>query len=150
MAIQKAKAEPAEAQKRAKNCKEARFNKWASLLMFGMGLVLLCGELRLWQSKPSLHLGFGIISAGGFMLAGAFLRADAKKTLRRGGEKPESFGYQIALFVVAMSRFFGEGILPLSFLPWLLLVWGGVTLAMFAWLTLRLRRIRRTRNKGTQ
>ena len=139
------KNKPTEGQKRAKNRKEAQWNQWASLFIFAMGLLFLCFTLRSWQSKPSLSVGFEVLSACGFLLAGAFLRAEAKETLRRNGEKHDSVGYQVSYLLAFLCHLFGEGKFPLAFLPWLLSFWAAATLAVFAWLTLRLRTIRRTK-----
>ena len=151
MAIQKAKAEQAEAQKRAKNCKEARRNRWFRLVLFTAGLVFLCHALVEWLTAPRLPVFFDLSFACGYLLAGAFLRADSQKTLR--GIMPSSVGAQLSLMLAHLSfagKLLADGHGPFATYPVLFLF---PALALFivaimglgGWMT----HLWNTRNKGT-
>ena len=141
------KPKPADGQKRAKNIKEARRNVWLGLVFFTIALFMLCVEVRFWQSKPTTSLALDLLFTCALVLVGAFMRADAKETLRRGGEKYESFGSQLSM-MLAMAGFFGGKLIEDGF-P-LFLLYGLVasligSILFTTWLAFRMRRIRRTK-----
>lgn len=128
-----AKPKLTDEQKRAKNLKEAKRNQRFFLILFAFSLFLLSVTLRAWYLKPGVPSALDVVMVCGVLLGAAFGRADAKETIRRGGEKYESLAGQWSLILAVTCHFLKETALPISLWWCILAVYAVVTTALFGY-----------------